>query len=642
MSELKCPECGETNLTSAPACRRCGVPFVSSSDPEPQRPKRPNAVTLQPGQVVANRYRVIALIGRGGMGAIYRVHDNVLNEQVALKTLLPQFAQDRTIVERFYNEARIARQLSHPNIVRVHDIGMAGSIMYISMEYLDGKSVRACLEEAARGTGLTVRQKLMILEQLCNALEYAHRYTVHRDIKPENVMITKDGTVKLMDFGISKLVTHTRLTMTSMVMGTPQYMSPEQFRDSGNVDARADIYSLGVLLYELFTGELPTAAAKPASKVAIGVPEALDPVVAKCLEGDPAKRFQTAQELRAALREVARTIEKTEGPAERPAVPPRRAGSTVRLLLKAAAVVMIAVAAGLIAWKLAAPASGSDDASGGPGGVGGRQDDPLTTAVSLFEKARAAAEKNLRDSEERRRVLAYADELARTARSEAIDMETRIENMRYALQCCAGLVLWQDDSVVFVPPGRATFEDASGAPRWVPVDGFFVDRRPVSNRAFADFARSVPKGWSMPAYLAMGNLEEAVLDKPILGAPFYSAQAFAASRNCKVPTEAQWVRAAIVATDGGLNIEGLFGGPREWTRTVYTDMPYPGDQDPDDPSLPYFGVPMVVRGGNQAGDPAGNARARYAVPFETASFDITFRCVSELPSSMNELTVVLR
>ena len=158
------------------------------------------------------------------------------NETVALKTLLPHFMRDKVIVERFFNEARIARQLSHPNIVRVHDIGTAGDVIYISMEYVAGQSLRGKLEAMPAGKRLPVKTALRVIDELCAALEYAHHYTVHRDIKPENIMLTEDGAVKLMDFGISKLMASGTVTATSMIMGTPYYMSPEQLRDSSRVE----------------------------------------------------------------------------------------------------------------------------------------------------------------------------------------------------------------------------------------------------------------------------------------------------------------------------------------------------------------------------------------------------------------------
>ncbi|MCX5759184.1 MAG: serine/threonine-protein kinase [Candidatus Hydrogenedentes bacterium] len=316
MARVKCPKCEFVNPDGADTCGRCTSPLprVKMEVATPSTPSAlPGQFTFRPGQIVASRYSVIDVIGRGGMGCIYRVRDNVLKEDVALKTLLPQFVRDQTVVERFFNEARIARGLSHPNIVRVHDIGITGDIIYISMELIKGRSLREIFEALAPRQRLPVGNALRIVDGLCAALEYAHRHTVHRDIKPENVMICEDGTVKLMDFGISKLMDTRGLTGPAVVMGTPFYMSPEQLKDSGSVDARADIYSVGVVLYEILTGNMPMGMPRPASQLTREVPPALDPIIAKCVDPEPAKRYQNVRELRAALLPIRKLMDSTAG-----------------------------------------------------------------------------------------------------------------------------------------------------------------------------------------------------------------------------------------------------------------------------------------------------------------------------------------
>ena len=222
----------QDNPSDASHCQNCRFSFVSSSHNETRRTSgaADGEFEFRRGQVVNGRFTVLDLIGRGGMGRIYKVHDNVLGEDMALKTLLPQFLRDKMVVERFFNEARIARRLAHPNIVRVHDIGSAGKGMYISMEYVQGDSLRGMLEKMQPGQRIPLGEVLRIIDELCVALEYAHQYTIHRDIKPENIMLENGRRVKLMDFGISKLMDNTRMTGVSVVMGTPYYMSPEQLR----------------------------------------------------------------------------------------------------------------------------------------------------------------------------------------------------------------------------------------------------------------------------------------------------------------------------------------------------------------------------------------------------------------------------
>ena len=167
---------------------------------------------IKTGDTVAGRYEIRGSVGRGGMGCIYRVFDKILGEEVALKTLLPDHVDDKIVLERFFNEARIARNLSHPNIVRVHDIGQSQDVVYISMELLKGKSLRQMLDQLQPGQRLPIAGILRMFDALCAALDYAHHFTIHRDIKPENVMILTDGSVNLMNFGNSKLITNKNLT----------------------------------------------------------------------------------------------------------------------------------------------------------------------------------------------------------------------------------------------------------------------------------------------------------------------------------------------------------------------------------------------------------------------------------------------
>lgn len=312
MSTQTCTKCGGEDDSSSTMCSACGTPYPV---PDPN-----DAPEIRKGQLIANRYVILDRIGQGGMGCIYKVQDNTLGEVVALKTLLPAYVKDKIVVERFFNEARIARGLSHPHIVRVHDIGIADDIVYISMELLPGRTLRSMLDKMMEGRRIPLNAILRMFDALCAALEYAHTYTVHRDIKPENVMVLPDGSVKLMDFGISKLMSNPNMTSASMVMGTPHYMSPEQLKSSADVDGRADIYSVGVMLYEALTGSVPTGIGQR-SKIQSTIPPALSPIVLKCCQHDPLQRYQKVSELRQALRAVRKEFETGSSSSEESSTP---------------------------------------------------------------------------------------------------------------------------------------------------------------------------------------------------------------------------------------------------------------------------------------------------------------------------------
>ena len=224
----------------------------------------PAGGALMPGQSLGVRYDIKALLGAGGMGMVYRAVDRELQEVVAIKTLKPELiAADATALERFKSEIRLARKISHPNVVRTHDLGEARGLYFITMEFVEGTTLKDLVR--ARGR-LPVQVLLPIAKQLCRALEVAHEAgVIHRDIKPQNMVVQGDGTLKVMDFGIARLASRTPqqgLTEAGMVIGTPDYMSPEQLLGD-ELDARADIYSAGVVMYECLTGKLPFEAPSP-------------------------------------------------------------------------------------------------------------------------------------------------------------------------------------------------------------------------------------------------------------------------------------------------------------------------------------------------------------------------------------------
>jgi len=265
-------------------------------------------VGLQPGDIVGG-CRVEALTGRGGMAAVYRATQLSLDRPVALKVLAHHLARRGSFVERFDREATALAQLSHANIVNILDKGAEGGVYFFVMEFVEGESLRARLR--ARGK-LPLAEAVALFDQVAAGLEYAHSHDVlHRDIKPENILITPGGEAKLADFGIARIAgddtaAQHRLTAAQTRMGTAHYMAPEQMRDAATVDHRADIYALGVTLYEMLTGELPIGQFKRASGLVAGVPTAVDRVISTALAAVPEERFQSVAEFGAALRAAAR------------------------------------------------------------------------------------------------------------------------------------------------------------------------------------------------------------------------------------------------------------------------------------------------------------------------------------------------
>jgi serine/threonine protein kinase len=281
---------------------------------------------------------ILELIGKGGMGAVYKARQPGLDRLVALKILPPSAASDPGFAERFNREARALARLSHPNIVIVHDFGRVGgdgqppgaeatavsgkqplpALHYLLMEFVDGGNLRQ-IEQAGK---LTPEQALAIVPQICEALQFAHSEgIVHRDIKPENILLDKRGRVKITDFGIARILGHapgkTRLTGAQDIVGTPAYMAPEQMEKPLTVDHRADIYSLGVVFYEMLTGELPLGRFPPPSRK-VQVDVRLDEVVLQALEKEPSLRYQQASEVKSAVETIANTKGSTSSGEEGP------------------------------------------------------------------------------------------------------------------------------------------------------------------------------------------------------------------------------------------------------------------------------------------------------------------------------------
>src|SRR5438094_653406 len=286
---------------------------------EPVRSALPSSAprdALRPGTLFANAYEVKEVLGMGGMGVVYRAFDRELREAVAIKTLRPEaLAGDGVALERFKQEIRLARKIAHRNVVRTYDLGEVNGLYYLTMEYVEGTSLKQLI--ATRGP-LPVPVTLTIGKQLCRALEVAHEQgVIHRDIKPQNLVVEPSGVLKVMDFGIARLASRTTdpgLTKEGMSIGTPDYMSPEQLSGK-ELDARSDLYSAGVVLFECLTRRLPFEAATTYAVIAKQlegappdprtlnqeVPEALAHVILRAMAKEPVDRYQTAAEMHDAL-----------------------------------------------------------------------------------------------------------------------------------------------------------------------------------------------------------------------------------------------------------------------------------------------------------------------------------------------------
>ncbi|HKS58581.1 MAG TPA: protein kinase [Steroidobacteraceae bacterium] len=265
-------------------------------------PQGDTAIRMEPGAVLSSRLEIGALLGQGGMGNVYAARDRLKDEDVAIKVLRQDLLFSTAAKERFLAEAKVSCNLSHPNIVRVYDVGQSGSYYYFSMERLKGHNLRHRIEAYEREKrDFSIQEVTDIARQLIDALRYAHRYIVHRDIKPENIWISEDGTVKLMDFGIARAYSSVHMTQTGMTLGTAYYMAPEQRIAAKDVDWRADQYSLGVVLYELLAGTLPTGAVKPLETVRRDLPKRYARALMRAMSPKPEDRFPALADLLAEM-----------------------------------------------------------------------------------------------------------------------------------------------------------------------------------------------------------------------------------------------------------------------------------------------------------------------------------------------------
>ena len=268
--------------------------------------------TLQPGAVLAGRYEILQILGEGGMGAVYKARDLELDRLVALKVIRPELAGNPAILQRFKQELILARQVTHRNVIRIYDIGEDLGTKFITMEFVEGQDLHHLLKERGK---FPPKEAAEVMQQVCQALDAAHSVNViHRDLKPQNIMRDQQGRILVMDFGLARTAESSGMTQTGALVGTIEYMSPEQALGK-ELDARSDLFTVGLIFYELLTGKMPYKAdsaiaslmkrnsepAVPAAQVDPDVPRDLSAVVSKCLERDPAQRYQSAGEIMRAL-----------------------------------------------------------------------------------------------------------------------------------------------------------------------------------------------------------------------------------------------------------------------------------------------------------------------------------------------------
>ena len=388
---MKCSKCQHENPPGSQYCSKCGTRVGSSPEPhlESTIMMRPQIFDLPIGSTFARRYQIIEELGRGGMGTVYKVLDKEVNEKIALKVLKPEISFDLKTIERFRNELKIARRISQPNVCRMYDLMKESGTYFITMEYVSGEDLKSTILRLGQ---ISMGKALIIAKQICAGLAAAHQLgIVHRDLKPHKIMIDRAGNVRIMDFGIARSAKSRGLTESGAIIGTPEYMSPEQALGD-EVDIRSDIYSLGVVLFELVTGRVPfegTTAVGVAMKqktelptepmsINAQIPQEFNNLILKCLEKDPKRRYQSADEVLEQIVRIERGFPTTDSirPEKRTSkeVPTRRTPKFV--IPGAVALAALILVAGLLIFK---PwewfSGGRDDRKGADQNVVVKKDD---------------------------------------------------------------------------------------------------------------------------------------------------------------------------------------------------------------------------------------------------------------------------
>jgi serine/threonine protein kinase/tetratricopeptide (TPR) repeat protein len=364
---MKCPKCQHENPEDTIYCGKCGAQLPSPGEiSAPTQTVETAKEELTTGTTFADRYQIIEELGKGGMGNVYKVLDTKIKEKIALKLLKPEIASDKKTIERFSNELKFSRKIRHENVCQMYDLNEEKGTHYITMEYVHGEDLKRLIRKMGQ---MSAGQAVSLAKQVCEGLTEAHKLgVVHRDLKPQNIMVDEEGKARIMDFGIARSLKGKGMTGAGVMIGTPEYMSPEQV-EGKDVDQRSDIYSLGVILYEMVTGRVPfegdtpfTIGVKQKSEIPreprelnSQVPSDLSSVIMKCLEKDKEKRYQSAGEVRSELIAIEKGIPTTERIVpERKPITSREITVTfgVKKLLIPALVVIAVIIAAVFIWQL--------------------------------------------------------------------------------------------------------------------------------------------------------------------------------------------------------------------------------------------------------------------------------------------------